>query len=390
MRNLFFLTTTLLLLNIQLNAGIVETKSYYSQLLKRDLAYSVILPDNYPAKSRAGSRFPVVYLLHCAGCTQDTWLVNSGGGYSPAVQELIDNYNYIAIAPAGDVNWWLDSPIKQNFAWSSFLVQELKPLIDSTYTTYTDRGNTGFTGHSMGGFGSLHNAITHPEIIGLAAAIKPGSDLRLPLNPNWISDFNLYNVLGSSANQAGNWEAVNVLKNIYKLKGRGTAIQIYNGLSDTWFAAENAELHRIMDSLNIKHEYFPLNQNHSMMDKSLMKKALDFFDTTFVYNGVPSAGNRFAGSREFKYTFLLPQALFTPSVISFSAPHKPGPITLFDSSGKVIFRSAHWQSISQNHYQISALKTLKSKPGIRPGIYIWEFQGSRKKLRGRTTVNPSN
>ncbi|MBC5774895.1 alpha/beta hydrolase [Pontibacter sp. KCTC 32443] len=62
-----------------------------------------------------------------------------------------------------------------------FLTQELKPFIDSTYSTYPDRANTLIAGSSMGGLISLYAICEYPEVFGGAACLSthwPGS-LRL-------------------------------------------------------------------------------------------------------------------------------------------------------------------------------------------------------------------
>jgi enterochelin esterase-like enzyme len=53
-----------------------------------------------------------------------------------------------------------------------FLVQELKPLIDSTYSTYKDRQHTFIAGSSMGGLISLYAICEYPQVFGAAACLS--------------------------------------------------------------------------------------------------------------------------------------------------------------------------------------------------------------------------
>jgi enterochelin esterase-like enzyme len=53
-----------------------------------------------------------------------------------------------------------------------FLVKELKPYIDKTYSTYTDRANTLIAGSSMGGLISLYAICEYPAIFGGAACFS--------------------------------------------------------------------------------------------------------------------------------------------------------------------------------------------------------------------------
>ena len=56
--------------------------------------------------------------------------------------------------------------------YASFLIQELKPRIDSDYRTRPEPENTGIMGSSMGGICSIVMAWEHPEIFGRAASLS--------------------------------------------------------------------------------------------------------------------------------------------------------------------------------------------------------------------------
>jgi len=64
-----------------------------------------------------------------------------------------------------------------------FLVKELKPFIDKTYSTYSDRANTFIAGSSMGGLISMYALCEYPEIFGGAAC----------LSTHWPGIFNMEN-----------------------------------------------------------------------------------------------------------------------------------------------------------------------------------------------------
>jgi predicted alpha/beta superfamily hydrolase len=56
--------------------------------------------------------------------------------------------------------------------YSAFLLQELKPKIDSNYRTRPEPTSTGVMGSSMGGICSLVLAWDHPEVFGRAASLS--------------------------------------------------------------------------------------------------------------------------------------------------------------------------------------------------------------------------
>jgi predicted alpha/beta superfamily hydrolase len=57
-------------------------------------------------------------------------------------------------------------------AYLRFIVSELKPFIDSTYSTYGDRENTSIMGSSMGGLISLYAACEYPGVFGGAGCLS--------------------------------------------------------------------------------------------------------------------------------------------------------------------------------------------------------------------------
>jgi len=56
--------------------------------------------------------------------------------------------------------------------YASFLIQELKPMIDSHYRTQPEPANTGVMGSSLGGICSIVLAWEHPEVFGRAASLS--------------------------------------------------------------------------------------------------------------------------------------------------------------------------------------------------------------------------
>lgn len=72
----------------------------------------------------------------------------------------------------GEDNYRLlqEGPISDNYL--KFLVNELKPFIDSTYLTFTDSDHTFIAGSSMGGLISMYAICEYPEIFGGAACLS--------------------------------------------------------------------------------------------------------------------------------------------------------------------------------------------------------------------------
>ena len=60
----------------------------------------------------------------------------------------------------------------QSDAYLKFLVTELKPFIDSTFSVATDRSNTFIAGSSMGGLISMYAVCEYPAVFGGAACLS--------------------------------------------------------------------------------------------------------------------------------------------------------------------------------------------------------------------------
>ena len=57
--------------------------------------------------------------------------------------------------------------------YGRMIIEELKPLVDGTYRTHTNRESTGIAGSSLGGLVSLHLGFSHPAVFGRVAALSP-------------------------------------------------------------------------------------------------------------------------------------------------------------------------------------------------------------------------
>ena len=71
-----------------------------------------------------------------------------------------------------------DKPQADNYL--KFIVRELKPFIDSSFSTLPDRANTFVLGSSMGGLISLYALCEYPEVFGGAACLSIHSPVAAP------------------------------------------------------------------------------------------------------------------------------------------------------------------------------------------------------------------
>jgi enterochelin esterase-like enzyme len=136
---------------------------YKSTTLGRFRRMHVYTPPGYESSR---DRYPVFYLLHGAGDSDDSWGTVGRAGF------ILDNLiaarkarPMIVVMPAGHAARANDSAIGQS-ATDQFVndfVTDLMPHVEKHYRVLTDRANTAIAGLSMGGGQTLQVAIPRLE-----------------------------------------------------------------------------------------------------------------------------------------------------------------------------------------------------------------------------------
>lgn len=98
--------------------------------------------------------------------------------------EFIPNKPFLSLSPAIRDSMMKNMGIKERSLLSDkylkFIVTELKPYIDSVYSTYPDINNTFTMGSSIGGLIALYAACEYPKVFGGAACLSthwPGGQM---------------------------------------------------------------------------------------------------------------------------------------------------------------------------------------------------------------------
>jgi len=140
-----------------------------SAILGRDVNYAVYLPPDYAASTR---RYPVIYLLHGYTDDESGWVqfgeIGLAAGRAIADREIPP---MIIVMPDGGVAWYIND-YQNKVRYEDMFVQEFIPHIDATFRTRPQREFRGVAGLSMGGWGTLVNALRHPDLFAAAAAFS--------------------------------------------------------------------------------------------------------------------------------------------------------------------------------------------------------------------------
>jgi enterochelin esterase-like enzyme len=130
--------------------GEVRARWYFSKITNTWRRCFVYTPPDYD--TNASARYPVLYLQHGAGEDERGWVVQG------RINFIMDNL--IAEGKAKPMIVVMDngnarSPGEERLGFKTFekiMINELIPMIDTTYRTLSDRENRAMAGLSMGGF----------------------------------------------------------------------------------------------------------------------------------------------------------------------------------------------------------------------------------------------
>src|SRR5262245_11377244 len=142
--------------------GSVAEVNYYSSALKAFRRMHVYTPPGYEMNSR---KYPVFYLLHGAGDSDDSWSTVGRAGF--ILDNLISAKSakpMIVVMPAGHTRA-AGNPITSapGDPFVDDFVKDVMPYVEKNYRVATDRSNTAIAGLSMGGSQTLNIAMAHPD-----------------------------------------------------------------------------------------------------------------------------------------------------------------------------------------------------------------------------------
>jgi S-formylglutathione hydrolase FrmB len=250
----------------------IECDALNSRILKYAVHYCVYLPASYDsgANNKPPQNYPVLYFLHGLGDNEKT-LFNSGGW--TMLDDLRQQHklgDFLIVAPEGRKSFYINSA-DGSVRYSDFFLQEFIPLIEGKYRISKGRSNRAITGISMGGYGALRFAFSHPEMFSAvsaqSAALITESPRELDLAARSGAPLGkvLADVFGDPIAVA-HWNANNPFilarKNAAALKK--LAIYFNCGQNDNYgFEKGAAALHDELLKENVKHEYHLYPGDHS-------------------------------------------------------------------------------------------------------------------------------
>ena len=174
----------------------VKQLTIKSEILGVEKAYSIYLPDGY---KKPGEKYPVLYLLHGAWGTHNSWVRAEGerGGNVQAIADAAiakgEAKKMIIVMPdargEGERNGGKNMGYfnVENWSYMDFFFQEFIPHIDKKFNTIASKEGCAIAGLSMGGGGSFVYAQRHPEMFNAAYSTSGLLDHRY--RPNKVRSY---------------------------------------------------------------------------------------------------------------------------------------------------------------------------------------------------------
>jgi S-formylglutathione hydrolase FrmB len=251
----------------------IDCNALNSHILKSTVHYCVYLPAGYDdgAAQHPVQTYPVLYFLHGLGDNERT-LFNSGGW------TLLDDLRrqhkigeFLIVAPEGGSTFYINSA-DGSVRYSDFFLREFIPLVETKYRIRKGRSNRAVSGISMGGYGALRFAFSHPEMFSSVSAQSAALITESPQELDTAAHAGaplgklLATVFGSPID-VRHWKENSpfVLAQEKAAALRHVAIYFNCGQDDNYgFEKGAAALHMQLQKEGVEHEYHAYSGDHSL------------------------------------------------------------------------------------------------------------------------------
>ncbi len=221
--------------------GAVSEIEYWSESLGVKRRAHVYTPPGY---ERGGGKLPVLYLVHGAGDSDDSWTSIGHAHY------VLDNLiaagkakPMIVVMPFGHTPDRPGVDMLTNTDFSDDFLKELIPYVEATYRTVNKPAARAMAGLSMGGAHTLNNGLTHPELFGYAGIFSMGL-----MNPQQVDAYD-------KKNAAALDKAAKSMKLVYYAMGK----------TDFLYASV-APTRALLDKHGIRHVYNESDGGHTWIN----------------------------------------------------------------------------------------------------------------------------
>ncbi|HEY6816714.1 MAG TPA: alpha/beta hydrolase-fold protein [Croceibacterium sp.] len=158
--------------------GTVSRIEYWSSTLGQKRVATVYTPPGY---MNGTERYPVLYLVHGAGDSYDSW--TSVGHANLILDNLIAEGKakpMIVVMPFGHTPARPGGNMLANTDFGDDLIKDLIPYVDGTFRTLANQQDRAMAGLSMGGSHTIRYGLTHPELFDHIGVFSMGLGMQGP------------------------------------------------------------------------------------------------------------------------------------------------------------------------------------------------------------------
>ncbi len=159
---------------------------FFAESLGLNTSMDVILPQRPLREMQAGSRpkLPTLYLLHGLSDDHTAWQRWT------SIERYVEKLNLAVVLPEVHRSFYTD--MARGGRYWSFISEELPTLARDLFPLSNERRDNFVAGLSMGGYGALKLALTHPDRFAAVASLSGVTDIVTVANdhdePGWEAE----------------------------------------------------------------------------------------------------------------------------------------------------------------------------------------------------------
>ena len=229
--------------------------SYFSSALGMSVAVNVILPE----KAKGGElEYKTLYLLHGLSDDHTAWTRYT------AIERYAAEYGIAVVMPAVQRSWYTDTADGANYF--TFVSEELPSVCRGFFRGMSAKREDNYiAGLSMGGYGAVKAAFTHPEAFGGCAALSGALDIadlarRFDFN-EWRGIFD-FNMKSSEQLNGGKHDAFEVVRRSAAIDAPSPRVYTWCGESDHLMDCNN-DFDELLTKMGIEHLYEHSEGDHT-------------------------------------------------------------------------------------------------------------------------------
>jgi len=161
---------------------ILNEVNFFSETLTLRSTMYVLLPQRSLAesKNKRTPKYRTLYLLHGRSDDHTAWMRWS------SIEKYVEGLNLAVVMPAVNLSWYTDMTQGGNY-WQ-FISEEVPAVVRDMYSLSSKRADNFVAGLSMGGYGALKLALTHPDRYAAAASLSGAVDVHETIKGHGLHD----------------------------------------------------------------------------------------------------------------------------------------------------------------------------------------------------------